>query len=218
MRKIITEIPPLVFFVLAFLLSGCSSLSNMFRRGDVTVNNEENQELRRAVDIDGLDPIALEKMRYPQWDSLRMTEIDAPCTDAPVTLADSVISFARQFIACPYVPAGKGPDKFDCSGFTSFVFKHFGYELKSTSDGQLSDGWIEIDDLADLRRGDLVFYGGRKKTRTIGHVGIVVDTDLMHHSFTFIHATVHRGVIISTSTEAYYAPRYITACRILPNT
>jgi hypothetical protein len=47
-------------------------------------------------------------------------------------------------------------------------------------------------------------------------VAIVVDNDLVNHRFTFIHATVNLGVTVSVSTEYYYAKRYITACRILP--
>ncbi len=131
-------------------------------------------------------------------------------------VADSIIDYAMRFLKVPYVPSGKGPNKFDCSGFTSYVFGHFGYELKRTADGQLKDGWMEIKKPEDLKRGDLVFYGGRKKTKQIGHVAIVVDNDIVNHRFTFIHATVKLGVTVSTSTETYYAKRYITACRILP--
>ena len=133
------------------------------------------------------------------------------------TVADSIIDYAMRFLRVPYVPAGKGPNKFDCSGFTSFVFRHFGYELDATAVGQLRNGWMVVNDPADLRRGDLVFYGGRKKTRSIGHVAIVVDNDRFNNRFTFIHASVTLGVTVSTSTESYYAKRYITACRILPD-
>ena len=105
---------------------------------------------------------------------------------------------------------------FDCSGFTLFVFKHFGYSLKRTVLGQLQDGWKEIDNPDELRRGDLVFYGARRNPQKLGHVAIVVDSYPEEHYFTFIHATVKLGVTISNSTEKYYRIRYLTACRILP--
>ena len=132
------------------------------------------------------------------------------------TLADSIIDYARRFMRVPYVPGGNGPDKFDCSGFTSFVFRHFGIKLSRTVNGQLDNGWMVILDPKQLRRGDLVFFGSRRVVNRLGHVAIVVDNDPDKNSFTFIHATVKLGVTISASTEKYYRLRYLTACRILP--
>lgn len=131
-------------------------------------------------------------------------------------LADSIIDYARRFMRVPYVPGGNGPDKFDCSGFTSFVFRHFGIKLSRTVNGQLDNGWMMILDPKQLRRGDLVFFGSRRVVNRLGHVAIVVDNDPDRHCFTFIHATVKLGVTISASTEKYYRLRYLTACRILP--
>ena len=149
-----------------------------------------------------------------EWDSvLRTLEPEVSFIDL---LADSIIDYAKQFRGVPYKSGGNGPKNFDCSGFTLFVFKHFGYSLKRTVIGQLHDGWKEIDDPAELRRGDLVFYGARRNPQKLGHVAIVVDSYPDEHYFTFIHATVKLGVTISNSTEKYYRIRYMTACRILP--
>ena len=131
-------------------------------------------------------------------------------------LADSIIDYAKKFTGVPYQSGGNGPKIFDCSGFTLFVFKHFGYSLKRTVVGQLHDGWKEIDNTSELRRGDLVFYGARRDPQRMGHVAIVVDNYPEEHYFTFIHATVKLGVTISKSDEKYYRIRYMTACRILP--
>lgn len=131
-------------------------------------------------------------------------------------LADSIIDYASTFMGVPYKHGGNGPKKFDCSGFTYYVFRHFGYSLKRSVEGQLNDGWKKIDHTDELRRGDLVFYGGRKNPKKLGHVAIVVDNYPDDGYFTFIHATVKRGVIISKSNEKYYRIRYMAACRILP--
>ena len=131
-------------------------------------------------------------------------------------LADSIIDYAKRFMRIPYHVGGNGPDKFDCSGFTSFVFRHFGIKLSRTVNGQLDNGWMMILDPKQLRRGDLVFFGSRRAVNRLGHVAIVVDNHPEKHQFTFIHATVKLGVTISTSTEKYYRLRYLTACRILP--
>ena len=152
-----------------------------------------------------------------QWDSIKYSLPDPSTYCINHTVADSIIDYAMRFMRVPYVPAGHGPDKFDCSGFTHFVFSRFGYDLSYYAPAQLTNGWCVITRQEDLKRGDLVFYGGRRNKREIGHVAIVVNNDPVNHSFTFIHATVHLGVTVSTSTEAYYAQRYITACRVLPD-
>ena len=149
-----------------------------------------------------------------EWDSvLRTLE---PEVSFMTLLADSIIDYAKRFMGARYVSGGNGPSIFDCSGFSCYVFKHFGYSLKRTVLGQLQDGWKEIDNPDDLRRGDLVFYGARRNPQKLGHVAIVVDNYPEEHYFTFIHATVKLGVTISKSTEKYYRIRYLTACRILP--
>lgn len=149
-----------------------------------------------------------------EWDSvLRMV---SPTVSFSELLADSIVEYAMTFLGVPYVHGGNGPTKFDCSGFTRYVFRRYGYSLTRTATGQLHDGWKEIKNTTDLRRGDLVFFGGRRNVHQLGHVAIVVDNYPDEHYFTFIHATVKRGVMVSKSDEKYYKIRYLTACRILP--
>lgn len=149
-----------------------------------------------------------------EWDSVLRSL--SPKVSFTELLADSIIDYAMTFKGVPYVHGGNGPTKFDCSGFTRYVYRKYGYSLKRTCIGQLHDGWKEIDDIADLRRGDLAFFGGRKNPHKLGHVAIVVDNFPEEHYFTFIHATVKKGVMVSRSNEKYYKIRYMTACRILP--
>ena len=150
-----------------------------------------------------------------EWDSVLRSL--APTVTFTELLADSIIDYARTFMGVPYVHGGNGPKKFDCSGFTLYVFKHFGYKLRRTVPGQLEDGWKRIEHTNDLHRGDLVFFGGRKNPRKLGHVAIVVDNEPEEKYFTFIHATVKLGITVSRSDEKYYRIRYMGACRILPD-
>ena len=211
----------IIFFVsvlLSSLLTGCTAFSNLIRSRDANLKDREayaSDTIPRIKELERRD--IFEQSRNERWDSIQVTGFGQPYAYSyPNTLADSIVEYAKLFIGAPYAAAGKGPNRFDCSGFTAFVFRHFGYELRATSKGQLDDGWKVITKPDELRSGDLVFYGGRSKTRDIGHVGIVVSNDPVNHRFTFIHASVHLGVTISGSTESYYYPRYITACRILP--
>lgn len=152
-----------------------------------------------------------------EWDSIMRSMVDTVgVNDFVMALADSIIEYAKEFMHVPYVHGGNGPNCFDCSGFTKFVFKKFGYNLQRTVPGQLSDGWKVITKRDELRRGDLAFFGGRAVPTRMGHVAIIVDNDPETHRFTFIHATLNEGITISASDEKYYKIRYMTACRILP--
>ena len=203
--------------LLSSLLVGCTAFSGLVRPRDANKKRaaDANDTIPRIKELESRD--IFELSRIGQWDSIQVMDFGLPYAYSySSTLADSIIEYAKLFLGAPYVYAGKGPNKFDCSGFTAFVFRHFGYELRASAKGQLDDGWKVITKPDELRCGDLVFYGGRGKTHEIGHVGIVVSNDPTLHRFTFIHASVRLGVTISGSTEAYYYPRYITACRILP--
>lgn len=198
------------FFVLLVFLGGCTLISRLTLGND----NREDCDGTMLQELPAID--YCEGLFMTQWDSIQYNLPDPSQYCRHHTVADSIIDYAMRFMRVPYVPAGRGPDKFDCSGFTHYVFSRFGYDLSYYAPDQLASGYV-IHRPEDLKRGDLVFYGGRRNKKKIGHVAIVVNNDPANHSFTFIHATVHQGVTVSTSTESYYAQRYITACRILPD-
>ena len=143
-------------------------------------------------------------------------------TEKPVTpavrkeLADELLDYAKTFLGVPYRLGASGPKLFDCSGFTSYVFREFGYDLPHNSQAQFKES-RPVEGFGDLRKGDLVFFGARGSIRNIGHVGIVVDVDLEHGSFRFIHASTSNGVEIQRSTQPYFMMRYMGAGRILPD-
>ena len=112
----------------------------------------------------------------------------------------AVVAYAKQFLGCKYVYGGMSPSGFDCSGFTSYVYKHFGYSLNRTSSGQRSNG-VAVSK-SDLQAGDILCFNG--------HVGLYIGGG------SFIHAAnPSKGVIISSLSESYYQKNYITARRIL---
>ncbi len=125
----------------------------------------------------------------------------------------SVIDYGMKYLNKPYQYAGKGPHAFDCSGFTSFVFREFGYRLSTSSAGQ--DQQVpSIRRREDLQVGDLVFFEYRTHNGKVGHVGIVKEL-LPNGEFLFLHASTTSGVIVSRSTEPYYASRYLRGGRVL---
>ena len=133
-----------------------------------------------------------------------------------LSLSDQLIAYAREFLGTPYKLGASGPFHFDCSSYTRYVFKHFGYDITAYSQVQFREG-REVPSYSDLQTGDLVFFGKRAGVRTIGHVGIVVSVDRERGSFTFIHASVRGGVMEQSSSHPYFLMRYVGARRLLPD-
>ncbi len=132
----------------------------------------------------------------------------------PAELADRIIEAAELFTGTPYQYHATGPDAFDCSGFTSYIYKQYGIDLPHSSAAQAQTG-REIDGLpSHLQKGDLVFFSGRRISSTVGHVGIFIEATRNGKSFRFIHAA-RGGVMISDLSEEYYSKRYLGARRIL---
>lgn len=133
-------------------------------------------------------------------------------TSQYIRLADSVINFSKKYLGTPYRGGGKGPNSFDCSGFTSFVFNNFGIKLGSSSADQAEK--IPTVCEREIKPGDLVFYNGRARGHRVGHVGLVVSTD-ESGNFSFIHSASSVGISISNSSSEYYRRRFVKAGRIL---
>ena len=205
----------LIVTLILLSLSGCG-VKNWF----VAKNNIETA-VNMGLPNDSIQEIA-ENHHPEQQDTLLFLEDTLVLQDSTLLmdsvqttpLVDSLLAYAKQFLGKRYHMGGNGPDSFDCSGFTSFVYRHFGFKLNRSSDTQMANG-TPVKVQADLHPGDLVFYAGRKLSNHIGHVGIVVENDPKSNTFTFIHAACQGGVIISKSDEPYYAQRYISACRVL---
>lgn len=139
-------------------------------------------------------------------------EIDEESENA-LMVAD-MISFAKRFLGTRYVRGGKSPKGFDCSGFTSYVFRQFGYSLNASSAGQFSQGEKLCKE--EVAPGDLLFFTGRNsRSGRVGHVGIAIANNPETGEITFIHAAIGGGIRIDRISTPYYATRYMGARRVL---
>jgi cell wall-associated NlpC family hydrolase len=113
-----------------------------------------------------------------------------------------VVRFARHLLGVPYRYGGTSPASgFDCSGFTRFVYAHFGIALPHYSVAQFSVGRRVLP--GHLRPGDLLFFDG------LGHVGLYIGHGR------FIHAP-HTGLRVSIdSLSGWYAAEYDGARRLV---
>jgi cell wall-associated NlpC family hydrolase len=124
-------------------------------------------------------------------------------------VAAQVVETALSFLGYPYVYGGSTPKGFDCSGFTSYIYKQYGYSLNRTCSGQLDNGTPVA--MSELQPGDLVIF--KKYASSAGrasHVGIYIGGG------EFIHASTSKvGVIISKLSDAYYTPGFVGGRRIV---
>ena len=120
-----------------------------------------------------------------------------------------VAEYAKQYLGVKYVLGGKTPETgFDCSGFTRYVFKNFGYNLGSIAAAQNEIGTdITMD---NLKVGDLILFQNEERTK-IGHTGIYIGNGEFVHA-----ANPQRGVVIDNiNTSTYYNSRFVNAKRIV---
>lgn len=138
----------------------------------------------------------------------------ADSVQADSVTGHDIVEKAKEFLGVPYRYGCMNPKKgFDCSGFTTYVYKSLDIQLTRTSRSQIKDG-VRIEDRRDLQAGDLVFFTGTRSKKTIGHVGIVTEVDEHTGEFEFIHAG-RGGICINSSSDGYYDRRYVGACRVL---
>lgn len=147
--------------------------------------------------------------------SLPLSAQTSTFADSTSVTGHDIVKVAMKYIGVPYRSGRMNPKVgFDCSGFTTYVFKKENIQLTRSSRSQFTEG-VEVSSCTDLQKGDLVFFGGSRSSSTsIGHVGIVTDVNPSTGTFSFIHAS-RTGIRISSSDEPYYAKRYVGARRIL---
>lgn len=146
---------------------------------------------------------AITRENKKQQEDLNTQTTTEENTTEPTTnkTGNAVVAYAQQFLGCRYVYGGTTTNGFDCSGFTQFVYKHFGVTLNRTAAGQYSNGRA----VTTLKAGDLVMFG----KSGINHVGIYIGGNKFIHA-----ANPSRGVTTDTLASGYYKINYVGARRI----
>lgn len=84
----------------------------------------------------------------------------APAKTAPPAAANgnAILEIASQYVGTPYVWGGTTPNGFDCSGFTSYVYRQIGINLPRSSSQQGNVGTVVSR--ANAQPGDLIWSPG----------------------------------------------------------
>lgn len=164
--KILLNIPSVIgILLIGLLFSNCSSVR---LTKDVTKERSRPKKTRTRT--------------APKPDIVKTN------SKSNLSLRDNIIQSAMQYKGIHYVYGGKTPSGFDCSGFTSYVFKENGISLRGASRDQAQKG--KAKQLNQAEPGDLIFF---KNNGKVTHVSIVVDKN--RDNLWVMHSTSSRGVV-----------------------
>jgi len=117
---------------------------------------------------------------------------------------------AKSFLGVPYVWGATGPHKFDCSGFTQWVYRDAGINIPRVSKDQARVG--QFVSYNNLQRGDMVFFDTKKhRSGLVTHVGIYLGNG------NFIHASSagKKVVIYNFNNKTFYKKRFLWGRRVI---
>lgn len=190
-------------FVGGLLITSCKEKNNIVLKEPplITSENESVYEIDSTSTISALPDPAI----YEQGKNINTGS----------TEPDSLVAFGKSLVGTPYLYASSDPTKgFDCSGFITYVFNHFGIAVPRSS-VDFTDVGLEIPtNIASP--GDLILFTGTDSTiRTVGHMGIVESNEL--GNLLFLHSTSGKayGVTISP-LKGYYEGRFVKVIRVFP--
>lgn len=150
-----------------------------------------------------IDPIASKRSSIVE---LAQDVVNASKSASPVR--STLMSRANSQRGTPYRYGSSGGGTFDCSGFTSAMFRKIGVRLPRTAAEQFHVG--QHITKASLTKGDLVFFRNTAGRRGISHVGIYSGNGK------FIHASSRgHSVRIDTLSHGYYANHFAGGRRLI---
>ena len=167
--------------------------------------SDTRQETTRSMNPREVDEETSNVTETEEKDSTQ-TASDNTGNPAPGNGA-TVIETANQYLGYKYIYGGSSPETgFDCSGFTSYVFKQHGVTLSRTAAGQYNNG-VEVS-RENLLPGDLIMFGS--SISSINHVGIYLGGGKIIHA-----PNSTRGVTTDTINSGYYNTNYVGARRVM---
>ncbi|HFU77911.1 MAG TPA: hypothetical protein ENK90_00090 [Epsilonproteobacteria bacterium] len=122
----------------------------------------------------------------------------------------SLNKMVKKLQGSPYVWAEEGPNKFDCSGFTYYLYGSMGIEIPRVAQNQAKVGKRISPD--KLQYGDLIFFATSHNRRKITHVGMYLGEGWFTHASTVKNEVVYSNLF----TSAYYKKRLRICRRYLP--
>jgi peptidoglycan DL-endopeptidase LytE len=126
------------------------------------------------------------------------------------TLSEKIVNATLENIGIHYHTGGTNRSGFDCSGLMVASFSKYDVKLPRTSIDMSRFG--KRVNPRQAQKGDLIFFktlGSRK----INHVGLVIDVG--EDEIKFVHASIKKGVMVSSTKDGYYKSKFAQVNRVL---
>lgn len=120
----------------------------------------------RAKEIESISKSAKQHILLGGSGVLNSKSYSSTCVPPPTK---TIVSVAKSHNGKSYVAGGVGPNAFDCSGFTQYVYKQMGISIPRTTWGQWSAGKT----VSNPKPGDIVVMSGGS------HVAIYLGGDMI---------------------------------------
>ncbi len=199
----------LAMMVTVLCFVGSASALKLTATTDVAVRAETSKYSEKlTVMPKGTKRTVLNK--YGKWYKVKMNGKVGYVHSKRVKLDDSdfresVVSLAKKQVGKKYSWGGIGPNSFDCSGLSQYIYKSCGKSIPRVSGDQYSSA--SKVKKSSLEKGDLVFFSSSSSS-SVAHVGVYIGNNKMVHA-----ANSSTGVITSSLSESYYVKHYIGAGR-----
>ena len=193
----------------------------------VNKNDNEQQSLLTTDSLQAKQPLPADSVKLDSTthdsikagndlDTIQKKHLPLPAgaIDTRGVQPKELVDFAKTLIGVPYLYGSTDPTKgFDCSGFITYVFKHFNIAVPRSSIDFTNVG-NEVS-AAQAKEGDLILFTGTDSSeRFVGHMGIVVSNS---DTLRFIHSTSGKQYSVTiTPLNNYYKGRYVKTIRIFP--
>ena len=174
---------------------------------DLQSNNKFS--CKKEKELTSYEPARIEgRIAVGKFDgkTTRLTSMHDGTVVKSQTQGEKVVAEAKKYLGVPYVWDGESPAGFDCSGFTTYVYRQFGINIPSYTVSQVQYG--SYVSYSNLQPGDLVFFDNTYNGANPTHVGIYMGNNQM------IHAS-DDGIAITNITSSYWQQHYSTARRLL---
>ncbi len=132
---------------------------------------------------------------------------NASAIPRPAKPAD-LVATGKQFLGLPYLWSGVSGFGFDCSGFTSSIYKYYGMTIPRDASEQAKQGTPISKN--KLQPGDLLFFAYNNGKGKVHHVAMYAGNGMMLHS-----PNSARSVEIIPMATAPYKQEYAGARRYL---
>ncbi|HHS95629.1 MAG TPA: NlpC/P60 family protein [Phaeodactylibacter sp.] len=146
---------------------------------------------------------------FPSKASAKKEYTKKNATTKSSIIRKEIVRYATRHKGAKYKYGAKGPKRFDCSGFTLYVYKSQNIDLPAGSYNQARLG--KKVSLKKAQPGDLVFFGKHGK---VNHVALI--TQKTKDKLIVIHSTSSRGVVEEDLLQSgYWKPRILFVRNVL---